>query len=118
MSPKINQEIFAWSIVRKPERKITILYNSLFFRIDAHLSGQYFGVSLPALEGLAVEKSYYFFGCNSAGNNAYFLKNKFKSIIQPKSIIEDFVSSKSKTKRNSNEYLLFSSKESCRNACF
>ena len=98
------------------ERQITIPYDPLFSCTDAHLSGQYFGASLPALEHLAVEKEYYFIGCNSAGGNAYFLKNKFKSIVKPKSINEGFLSAKSRDERNSNGDLLFSSRESCINA--
>ena len=98
------------------ERQITIPYDPIFSCIDAHFSGQYFGASLPALEHLAVKKGYYFIGCNSAGHNAYFLKNKFESIIKPESINEGFVSAKSRDERNSNGDLLFSSRESCINA--
>jgi len=99
-----------------PDRKITVPYDPLFSCIDAHFSGQYFGASLSALAELSQEKGYYFIGCNSAGNNAYFLKNKFESIIKPKSINEGFVTAKSRDERNSSGDLLFSSRESCINA--
>ena len=96
-----------------PDRKITVPYDPLFSRIDAHFSGQYFGASLSALEELAGKKGYYFIGCNSAGNNAYFLKNKYKSIIGPKTVKKGFVSGKYRDNRDVNGELLFSSRESC-----
>jgi hypothetical protein len=96
-----------------PDRKITVPYDPLFSCIDAHFSGQYFGASLSALEELAKEKEYYFIGCNSAGNNAYFLKNKYKSVIEPKTVIKGFVSGKYRDNRDVNGELLFSSRESC-----
>ena len=99
-----------------PDRKITVPYDPLFSRIDAHFSGQYFGASLSALEELAGKKGYYFIGCNSAGNNAYFLKNKYKSIIEPKTVEKSFVSGKYRDNRDVNGELLFSSRESCINA--
>ena len=99
-----------------PDRKITVPYDPLFSRICAHFSGQYFGASLSALEELAEEKGYYFIGCNSAGNNAYFLKNKFKSIIEPKTVKKGFVSGKYRDNRDVNGELLFSSRESCINS--
>ena len=99
-----------------PDRKITVPYDPLFSCIDAHFSGQYFGASLSALEELAGKKGYYFIGCNSAGNNAYFLKNKYKSIIGPKTVKKGFVSGKYRDNRDVNGELLFSSRESCINA--
>ena len=99
-----------------PDRSITVPYDPLFSCIDAHYSGQYFGASISALDSLAKEKGYYYIGCNSAGNNAYFLKNKFKSIIHPKSIDECFISGKFRDERNKNGELLFSSRESCINS--
>ena len=99
-----------------PDRKITVPYDPLFSCIEAHFSGQYFGASLSALEELAEKKRYYFIGCNSAGNNAYFLKNKYKSIIGPMNVKKGFVSGKYRDNRDVNGELLFSSRESCINA--
>ena len=99
-----------------PDRKITIPYDPNFSCNDAHFSGQYFGASLRALEELVEEKGYYFIGCNSAGNNAYFLKNKYKSIIGPKTVNNGFVSGKYRDDRDVNGELLFSSREICINA--
>ncbi|MFO7525147.1 MAG: hypothetical protein R6W68_06805 [Ignavibacteriaceae bacterium] len=56
------------------ERPITIPYHKNFVRSVAHPSCLYYGTSLKALHILASEKGYAFIGCNSAGNNAYFVK--------------------------------------------
>lgn len=63
------------------ERAITIPYAADFTRFKAHYSGVYFGCSLAALCDLATEKGYVFVGCNSAGNNAYFVRrDKLKGL--------------------------------------
>lgn len=56
------------------KRAITIPYSDDFYRFKAHYSGLYAGASLKALCDLAEKKGYNFIGCNSAGNNAYFVK--------------------------------------------
>jgi len=72
------------------ERAITIPYEPNFNRMNAHYSGKYFGASLPALNNIAESKGYYFIGCNSAGNNAYFLDNSFLSKIPRTNIADGF----------------------------
>lgn len=69
---------------------VTIPYDAKFLRADAHSSCKYWGASLPALAYLAELKNYYFIGCNSAGNNAYFLANKYKTIIPQASLTKGF----------------------------
>lgn len=56
------------------ERAITVPYAADFRRAEAHYSHLYWGASLKALHRLAGEKGYAFIGCNSAGNNAYFVR--------------------------------------------
>lgn len=59
----------------------TIPYKKDFFRTKAHFSNLYFGSSILSLCDLAQEKGYIFVGCNSAGNNAYFVrKDKIKNL--------------------------------------
>ena len=96
-----------------PTRAITIPYDPEFSSIDAHYSGQYYGASLSALNSVANEKGYYFIGCNSAGNNAYFIKNNFNSIIQKIDVESGFVSGKFRDGRDADGKLLFSSRQSC-----
>lgn len=59
------------------ERAITIPYQPDFLRAKAHPSRLYWGASLAALQDLAKAKGYAFIGCNSNGNNAYFVRNEY-----------------------------------------
>lgn len=82
------------------DRLVSVPYNPEFYRFDAHYSGQFFGASLSALNLLAIEKGYYFIGCNSAGNNAYFLANRHKKIISEISTSVGFVDAKLRDSRD------------------
>ena len=90
------------------ERAITIPYNPQFSVVNAHYSRIYFGASLAALNQLAEEKGYFFIGCNSAGNNAYFLNNRHKGKLNQLSVKDGFVMSKSRQTRNKTGELDFS----------
>jgi hypothetical protein len=57
-----------------PKHAITVPYDKQFVRSRAHSSHLYWGVSLKALVQLGERKGYAFVGCNSAGNNAFFLR--------------------------------------------
>lgn len=57
------------------DREITIPYVEDFDRTRSHFSNLYWGCSLKALYVLSSQKGYEFVGCNSAGNNAYFVRN-------------------------------------------
>lgn len=59
-------------------RAVTVPYDAKFFRTKAHYSNIYYGASLKALCILATKKGYTFIGCNSAGNNAFFVRNDLK----------------------------------------
>jgi hypothetical protein len=56
------------------DRAVTVPYDKSFVRADAHYSMIYYGASLKALCLLADRKGYAFVGCNSAGNNAFFVR--------------------------------------------
>lgn len=92
--------IVEYNSVFGQDRAITIPYRPDFQRSKAHYSNLFFGASLPAFAFLAEKKGYYLIGSNSAGNNAYFLKNKFKSQISPVAISDAFVDSKFRESRN------------------
>lgn len=68
--------VMEYNAVLGAERAITIPYQADFRRLTAHHSGQYFGASLAALAHLANIKGYSLIGCNSAGNNAYFVRRE------------------------------------------
>lgn len=69
--------VMEYNAVFGAQRAITIPYQADFRRLAAHRSGQYFGASLAALAHLANAKGYALVGCNSAGNNAYFVRREY-----------------------------------------
>ncbi|WP_276480595.1 hypothetical protein [Paraflavitalea pollutisoli] len=72
----------------------TLPYNPSFVRTRDHKI-IYYGASLRALCSIATEKGYTFVGCNSKGNNAYFIRNdKMKPCISAKTPQEGYVRSK------------------------
>jgi len=56
------------------EHSVTVPYEKNFGRTKKHYSNLYWGASLPALCHLAESKGYVFVGCNSNGNNAFFVR--------------------------------------------
>lgn len=60
-------------------RALSVPYLADFERGKAHYSHLYFGASLPALRRLAGRKGYVFVGANSAGNNAFFVREDLAS---------------------------------------
>ncbi len=97
------------------ERAITIPYEKDFQRDQANPNLLYSGASLLALCDLADKKGYVFVGCNSAGNDAYFVrKEKAQNlkILTPK---EGFIKAKFREARNVHgelSYLTY--EESCK----
>ncbi len=59
------------------DEKITVPYKEDFMRTKEHYSNLYWGTSLGALQFLAKKKGYTFICTNTAGNNAYFVKEDF-----------------------------------------
>ncbi len=87
--------ILEYNSVLGIDRPITIPYRKDFVRRQAHYSNLYFGASLRALYQLSAEKGYAFIGCNSAGNNAYFVrKDKLNDIVRETSLENGYVVSK------------------------
>jgi len=85
------------------ERAITVPYKSDFIRAKEHYSNLYWGASLKALYHLSKEKGYTFIGCNSAGNNAYFIRNdKLNEKVKEISLEKGYVKSKYRESRDIN----------------
>lgn len=87
--------------------KWTIPYDPLFFRTKAHYSNLYYGASLAALFELASEKGYSFVGCNSNGNNAYFVRNDKIRDLKVLTVKEGFVDSKFSESRDEDGRLIY-----------
>jgi len=66
--------IVEYNSVFGPRRTVSVPYDPAFVRQNAHSSYLFWGCSLAALCLLAERKGYVFVGCNSNGNNAYFVK--------------------------------------------
>lgn len=83
--------IVEYNSVFGADKSWTIPYKANFYRGDAHYSGLYFGVSVLSLCDLAEKKGYTFIGCNSNGNNAYFVRNDKIKGLQPVNAAEGYV---------------------------
>jgi hypothetical protein len=68
---------------------ISVPYKDDFFVTDAHYSNLFFGASLKAMDYLANKKGYKFIGTNTAGNNAYFLRNDLINEYVPIVSVDD-----------------------------
>jgi len=83
------------------EREISIPYRDDFIRSKAHYSNLFFGSSIKSLYELSKRKGYSFIGCNSAGNNAYFVRNdKVGEAIKPVKLEDGYVKSKYRESRS------------------
>jgi len=89
------------------KRPITIPYNKNFYRTDAHPSNLYYGTSILALCDLADLKGYAFVGCNSNGNNAYFVRNDKLGDLKKISVEDGYVESKFRESRDTLGRLTF-----------
>ena len=62
------------------EKEITIEYDEQFVR-GSKYKFNFYGTSLKAIANLATEKGYSLIGSNSAGNNAYFVRNDYMKFL-------------------------------------
>jgi hypothetical protein len=91
-----------------PERAVTIPYDPGFVRTVAHYSNIYYGASLAALCLLAKRKGYSFVGCNTAGNNAFFVRSELRPPALPElTSVEGFVRSQFRESRDAEGALAF-----------
>lgn len=68
----------------------TIPYKADFTREINNAGMNYWGASLASFVDLAGEKGYQFIGCNSAGNNAYFIRKDMMADINPVTVEEGY----------------------------
>jgi hypothetical protein len=81
------------------DHAISVPYEPSFNRTKAHYSNLYWGCSLKALYLLAREKGYAFVGCNSAGNNAHFVREDRLGKIKAVGLREGYVVSRFRESR-------------------
>jgi hypothetical protein len=91
-----------------PERAVTVPYDAGFVRRTAHPSNIYYGASLAALCLLGKRKGYGFVGCNTAGNNAFFVRNELRPSDLPElTSSEGFVRSQFRESRDATGSLAY-----------
>jgi hypothetical protein len=78
--------ILEYNSVFGDRHAVTIPYDAAFERTKAHASNLYWGASLKAHYLLSQNKGYSFVGCNSNGNNAYFVRRDRLGKLQPVSL--------------------------------
>jgi hypothetical protein len=65
------------------DRAVSVPYDPQFVRRQAHYSMIYYGASLTALTQLGQTKGYALVGCNTAGNNAFFVRKDVRPANLP-----------------------------------
>jgi hypothetical protein len=86
---------------------VTIPYDPSFSRSQAHYSNLYWGSSLKALYLLAQHKGYALVGCNSVGNNAYFIRRDKLGPLKELTAEEGYVESRYRESRGWSGELTF-----------
>jgi hypothetical protein len=101
--------IVEYNSVFGKENAWTIPYKADFYRRNEHFSFQYWGASLKAFDILAKKKGYSLVGCNSAGNNAYFVRDDKINGLKKLSVNEAYVLSKFRedVDKDGNRYNIF-----------
>jgi hypothetical protein len=100
--------ILEYNSVFGVERAITVPYDPAFHRTAKHHSNLYFGASIRAHHQLSAAKGYSFIGCNSAGNNAYFVRNdRLNDSVRATSLESGYVRSRFRESRDPNGALTY-----------
>ena len=92
-----------------PEAPITVPYERRFRRSEKHFSNLYFGASLAAFDHLLRSRGYRLVGCNSAGNNAFFLHDSIDCGLPTLSPKEAYVASSVREARDQHGRLTYCS---------
>ena len=97
------------------DRSLSVIYDKDFIRNNSHYSFLLFGSSIKSLYQLAEDKGYSFIGCNSGGNNAYFVRNdKLNDVVKSATLEQGYVESKYRESRDKNGNLSFLNKTQAR----
>ena len=92
--------VVEYNSVFGPLHAVTVPYDPKFLRSKAHSSCLYFGASLRALELLGNRKGYALVGCNSAGNNSFFVRRDHLNFIPELSAKDAYVESQFRESRD------------------
>jgi hypothetical protein len=99
--------IVEYNSVFGARRAVSVPYDPAFRRSEAHSSYLFWGCSVAALCSLARRKGYVFVGCNSNGNNAYFVKASLAGQLEECTVEQGYVESRFRESRDPNGQLDF-----------
>jgi hypothetical protein len=99
--------IVEYNSVFGKDRAITVPYDPSFVRTEKHYSDLYFGASIKAFVTLGQSRGYSFIGCNTAGNNAYFVRNDKMKELKSLKAEEGYVESKFRECRDQQRNLTY-----------
>ena len=105
ISPRIV--IAEYNALFGPHAAVSIPYDEGFVRGRAHYSNLYWGCSLAALELLGSQKGYCLVGCNSAGNNAFFVRRDVIGALPVRKPADAFCPARFRESRNPDGTLSF-----------
>jgi len=87
---------------------VSVPYDETFFRTRAHSSNIYYGASLTAFDWLARRRGYSLVGGNSAGSNAFFVRDDLlNDRVRPVGVAEAFRPTAFREARDPSGALLF-----------
>lgn len=99
--------VVEWNSVFGAKHAITVPYDPVFKRENAHYSCLFWGASIRAFEQLAVRKGYALIGSNSAGNNLFFVRQDRLGQLKPLSTEDAYIESTFRDSRDSSGKLNF-----------
>jgi hypothetical protein len=99
--------IAEYNSVFGPDLQVTVPYQPDFNRTKAHHSNLFWGASLAALCHLGAQKGYAFVGSNSAGNNAFFVREDCAARLRKLAPAEGYVRSRFRESRNEAGHLTY-----------
>ena len=104
--------VIEYNSILGKDKNYVVPYEENFTRKKAHYSNLYYGSSLPALTKLANKKGYALVTCNSAGNNAFFVKrNLLNEKVKEVNYKDAFKERKFRESRDKNNKLTFLDKK-------
>lgn len=109
ISPRIV--ICEYNSVFGSNRKLTIPYSESFIRNRANYSNLFYGASISALHSLGKGKGYSLIGSNSAGNNAFFVRNDLVGKLKICSPTEAYVHAQFRESRDRKGNIIRRSRE-------
>ncbi len=82
-----------------PQAAVTVPYDRGFTRAAAHYSHLYWGASLAGLDRVARRKGYRLVGANSAGNNAFWVRDELAAAIPTVTVADAYAPSRFRESR-------------------